>query len=88
MSTYKNMQRLVSSIYNSRSFNIVSNSRTITVSCEPFLVTKYRYSCCQNMATTTIFTFYYTKVLNKCKLQHTSNVHKVKVMKLKTCIII
>lgn len=88
MSTYKNMQRLVSSIFNSRSFNIVSNSRTITVSCEAFFVTKYRYSCCQNMTTTTLFTLYYTKVLNGYKLQHTSNVHKVKVMKLKTCIII
>ena len=31
---------------------------------------------------------YYTKVLNECSLQHTSNAHKVRVIELNTCIIV
>ena len=67
------MQRLVNSIYRSRSFKIVFDSITKRVSGEVFLILKYRYSRCL---------LYYTKVLNDCKFQHKCNADKVKEIEL------
>ena len=85
-------------VYRSRSYKIVSNSRTRRMPCEAFIVTKYRFNRVINITCTVHSIYmlkeniysqlYYTKLLNECNFQHTSNVAKVKEKDLNTCIII